>query len=121
MSRSYLTTSPPPPQCDICCDEYPPGETQASTACQHRFCVHCWESYLGVRIRGGDAHHILCPAHDCSFLVPLELIEKLVSREMASRYLQFDIKVRVGGGGEERDRGEQRKARRREIELVCMG
>ncbi|KAF0308204.1 Ankyrin repeat and IBR domain-containing protein 1 [Amphibalanus amphitrite] len=81
--------------CDICCDEYPPAETQASTACQHRFCVHCWESYLSVRIRGGDAHHILCPAHDCNFLVPLELIEKLVSREMASRYLQFDIKAFV--------------------------
>ena len=52
-----------------------------------------------MRIRGGDAHHILCPAHGCNFLVPLELIEKLVSREMASRYLQFDIKVSVGGGG----------------------
>ncbi|XP_037076812.1 ankyrin repeat and IBR domain-containing protein 1-like [Pollicipes pollicipes] len=81
--------------CDICCEEYPPVETQASTACQHRFCVRCWEAYLGVRIRGGDAHHILCPAHGCNFLVPLELIEKLVSRELASRYLQFDIKAFV--------------------------
>jgi len=28
-------------------------------------------------------------------LVPVEIIEKLVSREMARRYLQFDIKVNI--------------------------
>jgi len=28
-------------------------------------------------------------------LVPVEIIEKLVSREMARRYLQFDIKVDI--------------------------
>lgn len=50
---------------------------------------------MTVKIQEGDAHHILCPAFQCHILVPVEVIERLVSPEMARRYLQFDIKVRV--------------------------
>lgn len=64
-------------------------------SCNHRFCTSCWESYLTVKIQDGDAHHILCPAYQCHILVPVEVIEKLVSPDMARRYLQFDIKVKV--------------------------
>lgn len=64
-------------------------------SCKHIFCKSCWESYLTTKIQDGDAHHILCPAYQCHILVPVELIEKLVSPEMARRYLQFDIKVVV--------------------------
>lgn len=63
-------------------------------SCKHVFCKRCWESYLTIKIQDGDAHHILCPAYQCHILVPVELIEKLVSPDMARRYLQFDIKVR---------------------------
>jgi ankyrin repeat/IBR domain-containing protein 1 len=62
-------------------------------SCEHRFCAECWERYLTVKIQDGDAHHILCPAYACHILVPVELIERLVSPDMARRYLQFDIKV----------------------------
>lgn len=62
-------------------------------SCNHQFCTACWESYLTVKIQDGDAHHILCPAYQCHILVPVEVIEKLVSPDMARRYLQFDIKV----------------------------
>ena len=64
-------------------------------SCNHRFCTSCWESYLTVKIQDGDAHHILCPAYQCDILVPVEVIEKLVSPDMARRYLQFDIKVKL--------------------------
>ena len=48
-----------------------------------------------MKITEGQTHHITCPGFECSMLVPVEIIEKLVSREMARRYLQFDIKVSV--------------------------
>jgi len=51
--------------------------------------------YLTVKITEGQTHHITCPGFECSMLVPVEIIEKLVSREMARRYLQFDIKVNM--------------------------
>ena len=49
--------------------------------------------YLSGKIKEGNAHNIVCPAYDCDRLVPVEAIERLVSREMARRYLQFDINV----------------------------
>ena len=56
--------------------------------------VDLLSSYLTGKITDGETHHITCPGYQCTRLVPVELIEKLVSRETARRYLQFDIKVR---------------------------
>lgn len=49
--------------------------------------------YLNVKIQEGGVHDITCPGFDCNILVPVEVIENVVSRDMARRYLQFDIKV----------------------------
>ena len=49
--------------------------------------------YLTGKIEEGEAHNITCPGFQCSMLVPVDMIEKLVSRDMARRFLQFDIKV----------------------------
>ena len=49
--------------------------------------------YLSGKIKEGEAHNITCPGFDCIKLVPVEIIETLVSRDMSRRYLQFDIKV----------------------------
>lgn len=48
---------------------------------------------MNLKIQEGDAHNITCPAYQCDKLAPVELIEGIVSRDMARRYLQFDIKV----------------------------
>lgn len=66
---------------------------QGTMSCGHRFCSMCWESYLTLKIQEGDAHHISCPEYNCDILVPVEVIEKSVTPEVARRYLQFDIKV----------------------------
>lgn len=84
-----------PFQCDICVSTIASWEPPIMMSCKHAFCKSCWESYLTIKIQDGDAHHIMCPAYQCHILVPVELIERLVSPEMARRYLQFDIKVRV--------------------------
>ena len=44
-----------------------------------------------MKIIEGDAHHVTCPALGCSMLVPVELIESLVSKETARKYLHFDL------------------------------
>ncbi|XP_066998592.2 uncharacterized protein [Anabrus simplex] len=81
--------------CEICMLPMPCWDRPVLMSCNHRFCTSCWESYLTVKIQDGDAHHILCPAYQCHILVPVEVIEKLVSPDMARRYLQFDIKAFV--------------------------
>lgn len=53
----------------------------------------CSFRFLNLKIQEGEAHNIFCPAFDCYQLVPVEVIESVVSREMDKRYLQFDIKV----------------------------
>ncbi|TNN34204.1 Ankyrin repeat and IBR domain-containing protein 1 [Liparis tanakae] len=64
-------------------------------SCGHEFCRGCWEGFLNLKIQEGEAHNICCPAVGCSQLVPVDVIESVVSREMDRRYLQFDIKAFV--------------------------
>lgn len=85
------------PQCDICLGEmriWELGE-HVGTSCEHQFCATCWERYLTLKIQEGGAHHILCPAVRCNILVDVDFIEKMVSPEMARKYLQFDIQAFV--------------------------
>ncbi|KAJ7408571.1 hypothetical protein WISP_119550 [Willisornis vidua] len=63
--------------------------------CGHDFCRACWEAFLNLKIQEGEAHNIFCPAYDCFQLVPVDIIESVVSKEMDKRYLQFDIKAFV--------------------------
>ncbi|XP_074650800.1 ankyrin repeat and IBR domain-containing protein 1-like isoform X2 [Tubulanus polymorphus] len=81
--------------CDICACLIPGNEDEVPMTCDHQFCRDCWQRYLHVKIQEGEAHNITCPAYQCSKLVPVEIIENLVSRDMARRYLQFDIKAFV--------------------------
>lgn len=120
-------------QCGICLCSISVFEDPVDMSCGHEFCRACWEGYgpvfvwiilrtsvryhpsmslqfsfppprfLNVKIQEGDAHNIFCPAYECYQLVPVHVIESVVSREMDQRYLQFDIKVKhttcTPGGG----------------------
>ncbi|XP_040570920.1 uncharacterized protein [Lepeophtheirus salmonis] len=79
--------------CEICCDLMDSEGTQLG--CRHKFCKNCWKNYLHTKIREGNAHQIFCPAFDCTILVPVEIIERTVSPEMAKKYLTFDINAFV--------------------------
>lgn len=70
-------------------------QEHGGASCKHQFCATCWESYLSLKIQEGGAHHILCPAVRCNILVDVDFIEKMVSPEIARKYLQFDIQVRT--------------------------
>uniref|UniRef100_A0AAR2L1E8 Ankyrin repeat and IBR domain-containing protein 1 n=1 Tax=Pygocentrus nattereri TaxID=42514 RepID=A0AAR2L1E8_PYGNA len=81
--------------CGICMCTASMFEEPVDIPCGHVFCRTCWESFLNLKIQEGEAHNIFCPAYDCFQLVPVEVIESVVSREMDKRYLQFDIKAFV--------------------------
>nr|XP_023667558.1 ankyrin repeat and IBR domain-containing protein 1 [Paramormyrops kingsleyae] len=82
-------------KCGICMCPISVFEDPVDMSCSHEFCRACWEGFLNLKIQEGEAHNIFCPAHDCFQLVPVEVIESVVSREMDKRYLQFDIKAFV--------------------------
>uniref|UniRef100_A0A8C4YZ13 RBR-type E3 ubiquitin transferase n=1 Tax=Gadus morhua TaxID=8049 RepID=A0A8C4YZ13_GADMO len=84
-----------PALCGICMCSMSLFEEPVDMSCGHEFCRVCWEGFLNLKIQEGDAHNIFCPAFDCFQLVPVEVIESVVSREMDRRYLQFDIKAFV--------------------------
>ncbi|XP_056009769.1 ankyrin repeat and IBR domain-containing protein 1-like isoform X2 [Ostrea edulis] len=81
--------------CDICMETFVMSDDHVHMICDHMFCRECWKEYLNLKIQEGDAHNITCPAYQCDKLAPVELIESVVSRDMARRYLQFDIKAFV--------------------------
>uniref|UniRef100_A0A8C6UT35 Ankyrin repeat and IBR domain-containing protein 1 n=1 Tax=Neogobius melanostomus TaxID=47308 RepID=A0A8C6UT35_9GOBI len=81
--------------CGICMSSISIFEDPVDMTCGHEFCRACWEGFLNIKIQEGEAHNIFCPAFDCYQLVPVEVIESVVSREMDRRYLQFDIKAFV--------------------------
>uniref|UniRef100_A0AAX7TM04 RBR-type E3 ubiquitin transferase n=1 Tax=Astatotilapia calliptera TaxID=8154 RepID=A0AAX7TM04_ASTCA len=81
--------------CGICISSLSVFEEPVDMPCGHDFCRSCWEGFLNLKIQEGEAHNIFCPAFDCYQLVPVEVIEGVVSREMDKRYLQFDIKAFV--------------------------
>ncbi|CAI8031040.1 Ankyrin repeat and IBR domain-containing protein 1 [Geodia barretti] len=79
-------------ECGVCVVTFVPD---VEVPCGHVFCRDCWRHYLHQKIEAGDAHSIVCPEYGCFKLVPIEVIEGVVSRKMTQRYLQFDIKAFV--------------------------
>lgn len=78
-------------ECSIC---YVPCEC-LPVPCGHQFCRDCWRGYLEGKIEMGDSQSISCPQYACYKLVPLEVIEGVVSKKMAAKFLSFDIKAFV--------------------------
>lgn len=60
------------------------------SSCHHKFCSSCLKKYLEVKITDGEMK-IKCPSSTCIHMVPIDIIELLVSPEIAKRYLHFDL------------------------------
>lgn len=86
--------------CGICAEDTSSSNSSDEmlrVACGHKFCQSCWRTYLTMKIEEGDVHNIFCPAFECMHLVPLVVIEKLVSPQVALRFQQFDLDAFVEG------------------------
>jgi hypothetical protein len=80
--------------CHICyLSEFNGDEQFYQILCGHKFCKPCWESYLTLKIEEGNVNDIVCPQVDCFAIIPHQVVESLVSKETAQKYLHFDIKV----------------------------
>ena len=66
-------------------------------SCQWYSCQRCscysLLRYLTRKIQDGNIYPIICPDSQCSMLVPCDVIEGLVSRDVARKYQQFDVEV----------------------------
>lgn len=86
-------------ECGICLCEFNSDEKRKETpvevSCSHKFCRECWREYLTRKIDDGSVTQIFCPANECFTIIEHEIVESLVSREMARKYLHFDIKAFV--------------------------
>jgi hypothetical protein len=63
--------------------------------CGHKSCKLCWRTYLSLKIEEGNVVDMVCPQLDCNIIVPHDVVERLVSKETAEKYLQFNLKAFV--------------------------
>ncbi|XP_063695065.1 ankyrin repeat and IBR domain-containing protein 1-like isoform X8 [Bolinopsis microptera] len=81
-------------ECEICFSDFTP-DRRLIISCRHVICVQCWSDYLTMKITENPSNSLECPGHDCSILVPTELVEAIVSKDVAQRYLEFGIQAFV--------------------------
>lgn len=46
-----------------------------------------------MKIEEGNVGDIVCPQVDCFAIIPHDVVESLVNKETAQKYLHFDLKV----------------------------
>lgn len=71
--------------CEICCEDGDDLQTYAMR-CGHRFCVDCYQHYLGQKIREeGEAARIECPGNGCHMIVDSKSLDLLVTDDLKDR------------------------------------
>lgn len=75
--------------CDICCEDSSTLQTFAMK-CGHRFCVDCYQHYLGQKIKDeGEAARIKCPGDGCNKIVDSKSLDLLVTADLQDRYREL--------------------------------
>lgn len=73
--------------CKICYSEVKDDE-MVIINCGHYFCEDCWKGYLKSQINDGNIH-ITCMEPKCDNLIPKDILERLVSKELLEKYTNF--------------------------------
>lgn len=81
-------------ECLVCCEIVDENDC-CSLKCRHRFCNDCWSCYLKLKITEGEVARINCPAVNCKYTVPDQVVQKLVDKEIYEKYLRFVTKTFV--------------------------
>lgn len=79
-------------ECQICGDV---TDEATGLACKHVFCNLCWGEYLNVKINDNDLVGLHCMAPNCHQVLSDILIQRLVSKEMWSKYARFQASTFV--------------------------
>ena len=79
-------------ECEICTEMI----TEVTPLpCGHNFCLTCWKEYLELKIGEGKVAEIQCPGFDCTKVVPVEVVAKIIPQEVDAKYLKFGINAFV--------------------------
>lgn len=74
--------------CDICCLNFP-ADQMRGLACQHFFCLLCWQRYLKWKIVcENQIDRIHCPSYGCNFLIEDELVFEMLNDPSVHRRFQ---------------------------------
>lgn len=72
--------------CDICCEDEE-GLQSFAMKCGHRYCVNCYNQYLGQKIKEeGEAARIQCPQDGCKRIMDAKSLDLLVAADLKTRY-----------------------------------
>ncbi|TVY91843.1 E3 ubiquitin-protein ligase [Lachnellula willkommii] len=72
--------------CDICCEDEK-GLQSFAMKCGHRYCINCYNQYLGQKIKEeGEAARIQCPADGCKRIMDAKSLDLLVGADLQTRY-----------------------------------
>lgn len=79
-------------ECEICTETI----TEVTPLpCGHNFCLTCWKEYLELKISEGKVAEVQCPGFDCSKVVPVEVVAKIIPQDVDAKYLKFGINAFV--------------------------
>jgi len=73
-------------ECSICGED---TNKCFALSCSHLFCKDCWEQYLTMKIKEGQAVSLQCPQYKCQMIVDDRAVKELVSEETYARYVRF--------------------------------
>jgi hypothetical protein len=83
-------TVPPSNECSICMGV---SEENCSLACGHTFCKGCWGDFLTNALKSGAAElwgkGSTCPAQGCREPIPESFFEKVLPKDLYSKYRQY--------------------------------
>ncbi|KAL3426267.1 IBR domain-containing protein [Phlyctema vagabunda] len=75
--------------CDICCED-DEGLKSFAMKCGHRYCINCYNQYLGQKIKEeGEAARIQCPQDGCKRIIDAKSLELLVAADLQTRYREL--------------------------------
>ena len=68
--------------CLICIETYNDIYT---LYCNHRYCMNCLNGYFSQCIE--ENHQIICPSTNCNFIIPAEIITRIIEKRKYEEYL----------------------------------
>jgi ariadne-1 len=82
-------TQPDDAPCTICGDANDPSSVHM-LSCGHQFCNTCYESYLQIHVRDGQACVTLCcPEPKCTQRIPLSTYEKFLTGPLKEKHTEY--------------------------------
>ena len=84
-------------ECEICFESVLGVDCIQLSNCQHVHCCQCMREHTSAKIHDGQVARVDCPSIDCSELVPPNVIKRLVSPSLYTRYDQLLLQQSLEG------------------------